>query len=186
MKKIAAVLALSLMIGVSAQAGTITFTPQGPTELGGGGPTSVDFIVGFQNDFGADFDNGFTAAAVDIGVNGGPTVSFVFDAGFLAAFQLSSPDPSTVFDSAFLLNAFSFTAGGLLPFENVGTLTVSVDESRDADGLYEVQAIGTIANAGAVSADVFGNASFSVVPEPATISLLALGALGLLRRRKTA
>ena len=54
MKKIAAVLALTLMVGVSAQAGTIQFTAMDGLEAYASsdlGNTSLRFQVGYLDDF---------------------------------------------------------------------------------------------------------------------------------------
>jgi hypothetical protein len=181
MKKIAAVLALSLMIGLPAMAGTVTFTPLDGLEASPDGisaPTSLRFQVGFLDDF-STIGSTFTGIALHIGVDGGPTVGFDF--GDLA-FTLQNPDPSFAFDSAILINAVDFGVGTSLPFPNVGTVTV--DTTGVAAGSYVLDSSGDIAFQS--NEPAIGSIGFTVVPEPATISLLALGALGLVFRRRKA
>jgi hypothetical protein len=182
MKKIAAVLALSFMIGMPALAGTITFTPldgdRAHFENGQDLPTSLRFQVGLLDDF-STIDGNFTAISQHVGVNGGPIATFEF--GDLP-FTLQAVDPSSAFDSAFLISAVDFGPGSALPFANVGIVTV--DTKGAAPGVYVLDSLGEIA--GSSNEAAIGSVQFTVVPEPATISLLALGALGLLRRRKTA
>jgi len=192
MKKVAAVLALSLVMGMPALAGTITFTPLDGTDVFSNpdlGPTSIRFQIGFLDDFSSIGSN-FTAIAQHIGVNGGPIVNNGLTGNDFAAFfefvdlpfTLTAADPSLAFDSAFLINAIDFGPGSPLPFDNVGIVTV--EAAGVPLGTFLLDSVGEI-GAGSNEAAI-GSISFNVVPEPATISLLALGALGLLRRRKTA
>lgn len=156
--------------GHTALAGTITFTPLDGTVVSNDGsePTSIRFVVGLLDDFDS-VGSVFTGAALDMGVNGGPQVEF--ELGDFP-FHFHAIDPPSVFDSGWHADFFGTGGpGAMLPFHNVGTITI--DATGVASGSYSLEGIGGVGFEQMEAA--IGSAKFDVVPEPATLSLLALG-----------
>ncbi len=85
--------------------------------------------------------------------------------------------------NTFVANDTSFAN---FPLSSTGTLTITGAIKSDFETLYSA---GAILYAGSNSGDfdtnfIYGESSIAAVPEPATVSLLALGGIAMLKRRK--
>lgn len=135
----------------------------------------------------------FNSIDITIGSNDVPITGFTLDDEWTGAF-------ATAFDPAFnVIGAFTFdvwfaaTTGSSAtvgPNLRAGVITVDPRELglSEADLGRELQLIVDFDQdftSRAGSDNFFGIGTVTVVPEPATISLLALAAIGLIRRRKT-
>lgn len=98
-----------------------------------------------------------------------PLATGIFPSDLFFGGFLSAPASGSV-----LIGTLTVGAGGL----DIGEYEVFVDSSRD----FGTSSIGLNAEFETLS----GSALVNVVPEPMTFSLLGLGALALLRRRRTA
>jgi hypothetical protein len=120
----------------------------------------------FFGNFGVfmDFTQGLTAMSIQCWDPSGPPSPF---GGGLAIYVLDEND------NILAANAFTPAWGGLgLPWFNITTTA--------GETFYDVRLLGN----GFSQATFVDNASWNVVPEPATLSLLMLGALAGLRRRR--
>jgi hypothetical protein len=147
---------------------------------------------------GSALDGGSAVSIPDVG-------GFVFAPTFLAAFPLNSqkhpgqPDPTLPYvlpgsyTEGFKLGGFAFvpqsTSAGIL----IGTLTIAplTDPGLYTFGVSSVEDGNRSKLAGgSIPAGQFetlsGRVAINVVPEPTTIALMGIAALGLIRRRTTA
>jgi hypothetical protein len=189
MRKVAAGL-LVLGFASTAFGGTVVFSPNpaGPIDNSGGAvPVALQVSIGesiFTTINSFDVLMGSDTLQID---------NFVFAAGIPGAFPLNSianPANPPVYADDISIGGFAFsavTAAGL----PLGTLNITVPAGL-APGDYFIDVNSQRDNnrsvlGGATGGDpLSGRALIHVVPEPATISLLGLAGLALLRRRKTA
>ncbi len=187
MKKVAAVLAAVFMCS-SAFGGTVAFDPV---------RVEIDPLVSTIGTFDvsvatADQVTSFTSVDIIMGSNDGLALTdFVLDPTFATLFLFNAvdiPANPTVYASdikaggfgiagqsaPILVGTLTFDAAGLDP----GDYTIMVDS--DVDGGRTKIGLAT------ATEGLFGSAVVTVIPEPATISLLAFGALALICRRKSA
>ena len=182
MKKVAAVLAVVCMCS-SAFGGTIAFTPMDVTidpavdpltftlDMSVGGTTvgmmdSVDVFVGSDDLAITDFEWApFTRFFDSSEAN-----TDYYQSGWKFGYFGTAADSTD-----FLLGTLTVDATGLAP----GAYQVMVDAGRDGNR-------SGITGGGVTDLVEMSIASVTIIPEPATISLLALGALALIRRRKSA
>lgn len=175
------------LVTTSAFGGMVAFDPAEVTINEGEG-AGLSFGVSVATGAGIDFES------VDM-IVGSDTISldpadWAYSAAATTAFGpfIGTPADQPIYpDGIGGIGGFAFMGPVTSPFD-LGTLAVdastlplgdhylSVDGDRD-DGRSGV-AYGT------ESERIFGSAVIHVVPEPMTIALLGLGAVGLLRRRK--
>ena len=190
MRKFAVVLLVIGFAQVSAFGGIITFDPD-PITINPGDSrvvkldvfldqVGVSSFISFDILFGTD----------DVGLN---ISSFVFDTAFAATAVFSSitNDNFGIYPDGIKAGFFSsvpITLGVAGP-TRVGSLTV--DTTGLPDGTYQIivdanrDGPRSFVSSGAVNDLLFGTGSI-VIPEPATISLLGLASLALVRRRRKA
>ena len=185
MRKVAAVLLMVAFVNTHAYGGIVSFDPSKREVDPSTGGTTATFDVSVATNGGA----GFNSADLLIGSNDLALMSFDYTQEALDAFGFFITNPPAP-NTSFYADGFSiggFAPGGLASGIILGTLTV--DAAGLAAGEYTVMVDSSIdggfSNLDA-SESISGFGTVSVVPEPATITLLALAALGFLRRRKTA
>lgn len=198
MRKFAVVLLVIGFAHVSAFGGVISFDPDKATvdrSLGDPDLVKLDVFIG---DLGAIGDAAGSFNFV-FGSNDGLELdSFVFDQALIDLTIISIP-PSVQDNQRsdiylddiqvgifFVLGVVDTSAGPV----RIGSLTVDTTGLAESETPYQVLVDGDFDQESAASNGpfelLFGTASVNVIPEPATISLLGLASLALLRRRRKA
>ncbi len=190
MKKFAAVLTMVAFCGTAAFGGTVDFSA-GTFDLTAPADVNMDVTLSMNN--GTDL---FDFADIIIGSNDVTLGAFTYASP--NPFGSNGPitrDPMAVYASELwvggtdsnippvvgpraLLGTLTINAADIQGTGTPvgGTLTVMVDPAQD----FGISAIGGGGNNEALS----GIGTITVVPEPAMLTLMGLGALGLIRRRK--
>ena len=188
MKKVAAVLAVVFMCS-SAFGGTVAFDPVGGEIDLRTGVTTTTFDVSVAT---ADQVTSFTSVDIIMGSNDGLMLTdFVLDPGFATFFLFNAVDiPASPPVYASDIKAGGFGVAAQSAPILVGTLTV--DAAGLAVGDYTI-VVDSGQDGGrtkiGLATDIeglVGSAVVTVIPEPATISLLAFGALAVICRRMSA
>lgn len=182
MKRFAAMLAIVGLVASASFAGTVQFDPALTEVL----ITDIANPVVIQATLNADAGN-FDAANVVIGANDGLTITdFSYTQEFSdAADFLQAPQVIGIYTSDLFVGGFA-SAGLSTPLV-LGTLTVTLPPTAQVgdEFLFSVDpSIDGFSSLG--SEPLNGSGMVRVVPEPATLCLLGLGAVGLIRRRRFA
>ncbi|MHC5111586.1 MAG: PEP-CTERM sorting domain-containing protein [Planctomycetota bacterium] len=182
MKKCLGAMLVVAFASASTFAGTVSFSPASADALPGDQLT-MDLSVS------SDALGNWDAISLLMGSNDLEIKDFAFSTE-MTDNQAFDPfvTPGGLYNSDLLAGIFLLTAT-----DNalVGTLTVTVPQGL-AEGSYDVVVDsafdGDLSNiaAGISQEGLFGTATINVVPEPATLGLLSLGGLAMLRRRKNA
>ena len=188
MRKFAVVLLVVGFTHVSAFGGIVTFSPDKPTvDLNVDPFVTLDVFV----DQLVGVNNSFQSIDILLGSNGLDLVSFTFDPGLVFAFSEVTPNPGFgVYASEIKLGGFAIGPIAVAGPTLVGSLVVrgleaSIDNfSVIVDGFNDGDR--SVAVLGAVRDPLVGTGFVNVIPEPATITLLALASLALVRRRRKA
>ncbi len=206
MRKLAIALLVIGLARVSAFGGIITFVPDSPTvDVGAGDSPLVTFDV-FLGELGAigdefgSFEFVFGSGVISAGdVVGLELVRFVYDSEIVGQsfFPPSTLDNvrSDIYLDDITAGIFinHFRPGGPVLTDlgpvRIGSLTV--DTTGLADGKYQVIVDANLDQQSVAASRqgfdlLFGVGSIHVVPEHATISLLGLASLALIRRRRAA
>lgn len=192
MRKFAALLTAVGLSATSALGATVSFAPNpggSDTVNAAALPTTVNFdliIGGIAAIDGAN--GGLQSIDVVVGSDGPLTMNgFVYNPAFVtgAALPPPTPGPIGIYPNDQYFGGFETAAtrpGG--PTYNLGTLTVGVPGGL-APGDYTFKVDGDFDQFSNLNGTegLSGVGTIHVVPEPATLGLLALGALGLIRRR---
>ncbi|MGD2109664.1 MAG: PEP-CTERM sorting domain-containing protein [Phycisphaerae bacterium] len=181
MKRVAAVVLVLGFLSTSAfGAAVIGFTQTSPDPFNDAndGATTATFDVTLLS---TDLTGGVASSVnMDLGSDDGLDISFVHALGWTLT---SVDDPGRgVFADDVFLDGVDFGAGSTAPVL-LGEMTV--DAAGAALGLRSFGVAGQFGQ-GAERDDIVlaeGHGLVNVVPEPATLSLLLLGAAGLIRRR---
>lgn len=180
MKKIAAVLLVVGFTSASAFGGIVSFT-QTSADPDINGVTTATFDVMLDSTTFAD--GVISAISMDLGSNDGLDVSFALGAalsGWVPAPAVS--DSNAVYADGVFIDGFTLLGPTAVPVL-LGVMTV--DAAGLAGGMYGFEVSGQFGGTTPGARDpIEGAGMVNVIPEPASLSLLALGALGLIRRRK--
>ena len=183
MRKVVAIVLVGGFAASSALAGTVMFDPP-KQEVGPGGGSSTFNVWVEQSDLGSFNSVDMIIGSVDLDV-----VAWEFDPGFIDKTLFTSasiPASPPVYPSDAQVGGFAVDP--IVPPNLIGWVTVEsfglplgsydVMVDSDFDGGRSKLALGVDTE------PLFGSGTVNVVPEPAALSLLGLGALALLRRRK--
>jgi len=192
MRKFAALLTAVGLSATSALAATVSFAPSplgSETVNVADLPTDVkfDLVVGGINQIVGPL-GGVSSLDIVVGSEGPLTINgFLYSPTWTAGALLPPPVPGPFgsYPSDLYFGGAQQLAtrpGG--PLFNLGTLTVGVPAGT-APGSYFFKVDNAVDQFSFLNGDdaLNGIGTIQVVPEPATLGLLALGALGLIRRR---
>ncbi len=171
--------------------GNVTFTNitannVGSLTLGGSASNTYDGVTrAYANLLQLNKSGGATAVAGNLDIGGGPTGTDVVR--YLAGNQIA--DTSTVFINASgrlemnnfsdVINSLSVLSGGILDLGSSGVLTVNsliIDGNTQLAGTYEGGDFTFLTGT--------GTSQLVVIPEPASLALMGLGGLLMLRRQR--
>jgi len=188
MKRFAAMLAIVGFVATTSVAGVVEFDPAFSEVQPGTASVDIQVRISDLATTGGEFDN----LTIVFGSDSLTFDSFVYDPAYVAA-TLFRTDP---IDTETIFLPVEFNSGivggfGLTPLTAptlIGTLTVNLPNTAGAGSEFNYFVDFSLdgastAGLGGESDGLTGAGSISVVPEPATLCLLGIGAVSLLRRR---